>query len=330
MTSSLLEGEGSLSVTGVADLETAEECDVSFLDNPRYVQKMHHSKALAVFVSPHVQREKKGNYLLSPHPSFAFQKAIEYFIPPAPSGFTAIHPTAVIHSEAVVEEGVSMGPYVVVDRGSRIGKGTTLAAHVVIGAETSVGENCLFHPHVVVRERCQIGHRVTLQSGAVIGACGFGYFTDEKGRNHPLSHRGTVILEDDVEIGANTTIDRGRFAITRIKRGSKLDNLVQIAHQVEIGEDNLIVSQVGIAGSTKTGCNVVMGGQVGVIGHVTIADRVILAARAAVSKAILKGGIYSGAPAIPIAEFNEQFVMLRNIKSLVRRLKTLEEKLKVS
>jgi len=168
---------------------------------------------------------------------------------------------------------------------------------------------------------------LSTQPGAVIGSCGFGYFTDEKGRHHLLEQRGNVVIEDDVEIGANTTIDRARFKTTRIGRGSKIDNLVQIAHQVSIGEDNLIVSQVGIAGSTKTGKNVVIGGQAGIVGHIHLADYVMLAARSGVSKSIPKGGIYGGAPAVPIKEFTEQTILIKNIKKIVARLKKIEDSL---
>ena len=156
---------------------------------------------------------------------------------------------------------------------------------------------------------------------------GFGYATTKDGRHEPLRQLGNVVIEDDVEVGANTTIDRARFASTIIRKGTKIDNRAQIAHQVEIGENNLIVSQVGIAGSTKTGRNVVIGGQVGIVGHITIADQVMLAARAAVSKSIEESGIYSGAPAVPIKEFNTQFVRLRNIDKLIKRLEALESRL---
>jgi UDP-3-O-[3-hydroxymyristoyl] glucosamine N-acyltransferase len=184
----------------------------------------------------------------------------------------------------------------------------------------------MLHPKVTIRETCILGDRVVIQSGAVIGSCGFGYHTDEKGHHIALEQLGCVVLEDDVEIGANTTIDRARLKETRIGRGTKVDNLVQIAHQVIMGEDCLVVSQTGIAGSTKVGNHCVFGGQVGIIGHLTIGSKVMLAARSATAKSILEPGIYSGAPAIPIKEHNEWLVLTRNIKSLVQRVKSLESK----
>lgn len=327
LTHSQLIGDSQHLITGVENLDAASEHEAAFLENPRYDRQLATSKAGVVFIQPSTPPLAGHNYLVTPHPSLAFQQVIELFIGPSLSGFTAIHPTAVIHPTAQIAEGVLVGPHVVIDRDVTIGPSTIIGAQVFIGAETVIGSACYFHPQAVIRERCEIGNRVVLQPGAVIGSCGFGYFTDHKGKHTPLKQLGKVILEDDVEIGANTTIDRARFKTTRIGRGSKIDNLVQIAHQVEIGPDNLIVSQVGIAGSTKTGRNVIMGGQVGVAGHLNITDGVMLAARAAVSKSLLQSGPYSGAPAAPIKEFNEQFVQLRSVGKWIKRLKELEAKI---
>lgn len=328
LTASELIGDPAHRITGVDDLETASSGDAAFLENPRYEKQMRASQAGVIITSPVFRREPGKQYLLNENPSLAFQTIIELFIQSPRSGFSGIHPTAVIHEETELGEGVIVGPHAVIDRGTKIGPRTVIGANVSIGAEVLVGADCLFHPNSVVREGCEIGSRVILQPGAVVGSCGFGFFTDKHGNNHKLKQLGKVIVEDDVEIGANTTIDRARFKTTRIGCGTKLDNLVQIAHQVELGPNNLMASQVGIAGSTKTGRNVVMGGQVGVAGHISIANGSIFAARAAISKTIDKGGIYSGIPAVPIKECNLHYVQLKSIGKLIERVKNLEASLK--
>lgn len=326
ITQSELIGDPTHPITGIDDLETASSSEAAFLENARYEKQMRASQAGVIVMAPTVRQEPGKNYLLHETPSLIFQTLIELFIKPPQSGFSGVHPTAVIHEEAELGEAVSVGPHAVIDRGAKIGEGTSIGANVSIGAETRIGKECVLHPNSVVREGCEIGDRVILQPGAVIGSCGFGYFTDKQGQNHKLKQLGKVILEDDVEIGANTTIDRARFKTTRIGKGSKLDNLVQIAHQVELGPNNLMASQVGIAGSTKTGRNVVMGGQVGVAGHISITDNAIFAAKGAVSKSIEKSGVYSGLPVMPIKECNLHYVQLRNVGKMFERLKKLESK----
>lgn len=327
LTQSTLYGDPDCEITGVATLEGANCTQAAFLENSRYEKQLENSQAGVVLIHASVTPVPERNFLITPSPSLAFQKVIELFIHAPRSGFEGIHPSAVIHKEAVIGENVTIGPHAVIDRGVILGPKCVIGAGVFIGAETHIGSECHFHANVTIREGCEIGNRVVIQPGAVIGSEGFGYFTDNKGKHTALKQVGNVVVEDDVEIGANTTIDRARFHVTRIRRGTKIDNLVQIAHQVELGEDNLIVSQVGIAGSTKTGRNVVMGGQVGVAGHLAIADGVLLAARAGVSKSLLEPGAYSGAPAIPIKECNAQIVSVRNLGKLAQRLKDLESKL---
>lgn len=327
LTKAKLIGDPEYTIRGVESLETAKETEASFLENPKYEQLLKNSLAGVVFIPPHIKTPDKKNYLVIDQPSLAFQKVMELFIKPVKSGFQGIHLTAVIHSEAQIGNHVTIGPYVVIDRNVIIGDRCTIGAHTFIGAEAVLGKECHIHPRVTIHDKTVIGNRVVLQSGSIIGSSGFGYVSDKEGNHHHLNQLGHVVLEDDVEIGANTTIDRARFKETRIGKGTKIDNLVQIAHQVNIGENNLIVAQVGIAGSTKTGKNVILAGQVGIVGHVTIGDNVVLAARSALSKSLLKGGIYSGAPAVPVKEFNEQIVYVKNIKKLVKRLEDLEKKL---
>jgi UDP-3-O-[3-hydroxymyristoyl] glucosamine N-acyltransferase len=329
LTDSQLIGHPGHPITGVENLEAASFHEAAFLENARYEKQLSASRAGAVFIQPSITPLPGRNFLITPHPSLAFQKVLELFIATPKSGFTGIHPSAVIHPEAQVGEGTEIGPYAVIDRGAKIEKNCRIGAGVFIGAETQIGTECILHAKAVIREGCIIGNRVILQPGVVIGSCGFGYFTDGKGKHIHLRQLGNVIIEDDVEIGANTTIDRARFKTTRISRGTKIDNLVQIGHQVELGADNLIVAQVGIAGSTKTGHHVVMGGQVGVAGHLVIADGVMLAAKSGVTKSLLEPGTYGGAPAAPMKEVATQLVHMRSMPKLLERLKELENKVAV-
>lgn len=314
-------------ITGVNTLDEASSEDLSFLANPRYIEAMKKSKAGVICIDPQTPQEEGKNYLVSENPSRLFQMIAEMLLSPSsPSGFTGIHPTAIIHPSANIHPTATIGPYVVIDQGCSIGEYTHIFSHVSIGPQVQIGNHCILHSSSVVRERSILGNRVILQPGAVIGSCGFGYTLDAQGHYQKLEQLGIVILEDDVEIGANTTIDRSRFKVTKICKGSKIDNLCQIAHNVEIGEDNVIAAQTGIAGSAKTGKHVMLGGQVGVVGHVTLDDQVMIATRGGVSKS-LKKGQYRGSPGIPIHEYHRQEVHTRKLPEYVERLKKLEASL---
>lgn len=314
-------------IQGVDYLECATIEQATFLDNSLYKKQLAATQAGLIIIHPKVEERPEGkNYILSTTPSLSFQTIIELFLHPIASAFDGIHPSAQIAHNVLIEKNVTIGPNAVIDQKCTIGEGCTIGAGVFIGAETILGNSCVIYPNVVIREGTRIGNRVIVQPGAVIGSCGYGYHTDHQGKHISLKQLGTVILEDDVEIGANTTIDRARFKVTLIKRGTKVDNLVQIGHQVELGEDNLIVSQVGISGSTKTGRHVIIGGQAGIAGHLTISDQVILAARSGVSKSINEAGVYMGAPVMPRKEFGEQLAQIRNIGKLISRVATLENK----
>jgi len=324
-TAAQLIGDPNAVILGVNTLDEATQDDASFLANPRYAQAMMQSAAGVICVSSGVPIPEGKNFLVTDNPSRAFQKIAEILLPAGKSGFFGIHPTAVVHESAMLEKGVSIGPYAVIDRDVKIGAGTTIGAHVLIGYEVEIGANCHLYPSSIVRERCRLGDRVILQPGAVIGSCGFGFIPDAAGRHHKLEQLGIVILEDDVEIGANSTIDRSRFKATRIRRGSKIDNLCQIAHNVEIGEHNIIAAQTGIAGSSKTGKQVMLGGQVGIVGHVELEDGVMVASRGGISKS-LKKGKYRGSPAIPIQEYHRHEVHIRKLEEYFERIKELEKK----
>jgi UDP-3-O-[3-hydroxymyristoyl] glucosamine N-acyltransferase len=313
-------------ISGVNTLDEATATDLSFLANPRYQEAMKKSKAGAICIDTQTPPIPGQNYLICENPSSAFQKIVETLHPQAKSGFVGIHPSAVIHEEAIVDPSAIIGPNVVIDRGVRIGPRTVIGPNASIGYDTIIGADCLIHANSTLREGCKLGDRVIIQPGAVIGSCGFGYIQDKLGRHIKLEQLGVVIIEDDVEIGANTTIDRSRFKATLIRKGTKIDNLCQIAHNVEVGEHNVMAAQTGIAGSSKTGKYVMLGGQVGILGHVELDDMVMVATRGGVSKS-LKAGKYRGTPAVPINEYNQQKVHIRRLENYSERIKALEKKL---
>lgn len=327
LTNSKLIGNPEHVISGVADLETATSHDASFFSNPRYQQAMNHSNAGVIFVDSSAILIENKNYLLSDQPSQSFQQLVDVLFPPrqSPSGFTGIHPTAVIHQTAQISEGVTIGPHATIDEGAKIGASTFIGAGVYVGPDTTIGSFCLIYPRAIIREGCEIGDRVIIQPGAIIGSCGFGYITD-KGRHVKLNQVGNVIIENDVEIGANATIDRARFQSTRIGQGSKIDNLVQIGHGVIVGPHNIIVAQVGIAGSTSTGRYVVLAGQVAIAGHLHLSDGVTVAGKSGVTKS-LSSGKYGGTPAVSLTEYNRNQVFLRNIEKYVNQLKNLTKRM---
>lgn len=331
LTESTLIGDPEYCISNVESLELATPSDASFLANPRYEKAMLKSKAGVIFVTAaSTGLPSQRNFLLNSDPSRAFQRTAEAFYGTGNelSGFEGIHPTAVIHPTALLGKGCIVGPHAVIDKNVNIGDSTTISAGCYVGPQVKIGHFCLLHPKVVIREQCIIGDRVVLQPGVVIGACGFGYLTDKDGKHSKLNQLGSVIIGDDVEIGANTTVDRSRFKNTAIGRGTKIDNLVQIGHGVIIGDDNIIVAQTGIAGSTKTGRNVTIGGQVAIAGHLQITDRVMIAARSGVTKSLMEPGvIYAGIPARPRGEHNRTTVYLQNIEQFVKKIQLLEERL---
>ena len=266
---------------------------------------------------------------MTANPSQDFQRTFEAFYGTSQefSGFIEVHPSAVIHPSVVLGQNCTVGPLAVIDKDVVVGDHTVISAGCYIGPGTKIGSNCLLHPRVTIREQCSLGNRVILQSGVVIGSCGFGYITDKHGKHSKLNQLGGVILHDDVEVGANTTIDRSRFKNTEIGRGTKIDNLVMIAHGVTIGEDTIVVAQTGIAGSTRIGHNVIIGGQAAISGHLQIADRVAIAGRCGVTKSLMKAGPYGGLPARPLDEYHRMLVHVQNIGDLLKKVKALEKRI---
>lgn len=329
LTASRLVGDPQIEISDVADLDSAKQMDASFLSNARYAQSMHNSEAGVIFVTPQTKLLANKNFLINDNPSKAFQQVVDLFYSDSRmlSGFQGIHSSAVIHETAKIGRNVQIGPHAVIDQEASIGDDTFIGAGTYIGPNSRVGQQCQIHPHVTIRENCFIGNHVIIQPGAVIGSCGFGYHTDAQGKHTKLNQVGSVTIEDCVEIGANTTIDRARFKTTKIGRGTKLDNLIQIAHGVELGPDNIFAAQTGIAGSTSTGRCVMSGGQVAIAGHIEIGSGVMIAAKSGVSKTLSKAGKYNGIPAMPLNEYNRNAVYLRNIEKYIEQIKSLEERL---
>lgn len=329
LTGAELIGDPEHIITGVDDLAEASSSDASFLANLLYRPLLKTTHAGVICIDPATPRVEGKNYLISDHPSNTFQQIVKLFSASEKtvSGFQGIHPTAVIHPTANVAPNATIGPYCVIDAYCMIGESTVLGPSVTLGAGVEIGSQCILYSHATVREGCKLGNRVILQPGAVIGSCGFGYAPNEKGQHIKQEQLGIVVLEDDVEVGANSAIDRARFKNTRIRRGTKIDNLVQIGHNCQLGEHNIIVSQTGISGSVKTGRYVIMGGQTGVVGHLSIADGAMFAARSGIKKSITSGGKYGGNPAVPLGEHQREQVLLKNIKEHADKLRALEKKL---
>ena len=315
-----LVGDPKHMISGVADLESATQEDASFLTNPRYHGAMLRTHAGVVVIQEGAELPPNKNFLVSTHADAAFQQLIELFrTSRAPTTyFEGCHPTACIHPTAKVGENATIGPHVVIDGGVVIGKNAFIGAGTTIGADVQIGDDCMLYQRVTIREGSILGNRVVVQPGAVIGSCGFGFTQDKMGRHCKLNQVGTVIIEDDVEIGANTTIDRARFKATKIGQGTKIDNLVQIAHGVVIGNHCLIIAQVGIAGSASLGNHVVLAGKVAINGHVEIGDQVVVAACSGVSKSLKKPGKYAGVPVMELTEYNKNQVILRNIQKYLK------------
>ncbi|ANH79044.1 UDP-3-O-(3-hydroxymyristoyl)glucosamine N-acyltransferase [Candidatus Chlamydia sanziniae] len=327
-----VQGNLETPISGIEEISNAKAHHVTFLDNEKYTNFLKTTEAGAIILSKSQAMQyaylNKNFLITSESPSQTFQKCIELFIKPAESGFAGIHPTAVIHPTAHIGANVCIEPYAVIYQNAHIGAGTSIGAGSIVGADSILGENCLIYPKVIIRERVVIGKRVIIQPGAVLGSCGFGYITNAFGLHKHLKHLGSVIIGDDVEIGANTTIDRGRFKNTIIHEGSKIDNQVQIAHQVKVGKHTIIVAQAGIAGSTKIGNYVIIGGQAGITGHISITDHVIMIAQTGVTKSITSPGIYGGAPARPYQETHRLIAKIRNLPKTEERLRKLEQEVK--
>src|SRR5438105_1811436 len=320
-----LVGDPKLNITGAASLADASSGEISFFANRKYIGLLRKTRASAVFVPPDFAEPVATAQVRVSNPTKAFEQAVLKFAPKPITFASGVHPSAIVGSSVRLGERVSIQPHAVIEDGSQIGNDTIIGAGSYVGHETTIGSACLIYPLVTIRERSRIGSRVILHSGAVIGADGFGFEVVD-GRQQKIQQLGIVQIDDDVEIGANTTIDRARFGRTWIQQGVKIDNLVQIAHNVIIGKHSVIAAQTGISGSTRVGEKVMMAGQVGIIGHLTIEDNTIIAAQSGISKD-LPGGAWFGSPAVPLPEAKRQIAWIHRLGKLFDRVKAIEKKL---
>jgi UDP-3-O-[3-hydroxymyristoyl] glucosamine N-acyltransferase len=320
-----LEGDGSAEVTRVAPIETAGPGDLTFLHHPKYVPYLATTRATAVIAPPGASRAPCA-VLRHENPYLAFAAALRLFHPETPL-WTGVHSQAAVAGTAHLGAGVAVGAFAVIEEGAEVGEGTQIGPQVYIGRGSRIGRACLLYPQVVIREGVIVGDRVIIHSGTVVGSDGFGYARDAQGKSHKIPQVGRVIIEDDVELGANVTVDRATLGATRIGRGSKIDNLVQIAHNVVIGEGAIIVAQVAIAGSTEVGRHVTIAGQAGIVGHVKIGDRSVIGSQAGVGKDLPAGAMVLGSPALPHLTTKRIWAAWARLPDLLRRVRNLERRL---
>ena len=320
-----LAGDPALKITGAASLAEATTGEISFFANRKYVGLLRKTRASAVFVPPDFAEPISAAQIRVSNPAKAFEQVVLKLAPKPITFAPGIHPSAIVDPSAQIGERVSIQPYAVIEAGTRIGDDTVIGAGTYIGHEVGIGAACLIYPLVTIRERSRIGSRVIIHSGAVIGADGFGFEIID-GRQEKIQQLGIVQIDDDVEIGANTTVDRARFGRTWIQQGVKIDNLVQIAHNVVIGKNSIIVAQTGISGSTRVGERVMMGGQVGIVGHIEIADGVGLGRKAA-SPRVFREAFGSVLPRFHLREAKQQIAWIHRLGKLFARVKEIEKKL---
>ncbi|MFC1592582.1 UDP-3-O-(3-hydroxymyristoyl)glucosamine N-acyltransferase, partial [Candidatus Omnitrophota bacterium] len=306
-------------------IREAKQGEITFLANSRYNQLLSQTQASAVITSRDV-RAASQPLIRVDNPSLAFTRIVNKLYPSKPVHPQGVHPAAIIAKNALLGNNVSVGAYAVVEENASIGDNSIIYPGCFVGRDVKVGEGCLIYANVSIRETVIIGNRVVIQSGSVIGSEGFGFITQD-GRHERIAQIGTVLIEDEVEIGANVTIDRARFDKTIIGKGTKIDNLVQIAHNVIIGQNCLIIAQVGISGSTVIGNNVTLAGQAGVAGHLSIGDNAVVAGRAGVIKSIQEKAVVSGFPAKPHSLAKRVNACIQNLPRLYKKVEEIKQKI---
>jgi UDP-3-O-[3-hydroxymyristoyl] glucosamine N-acyltransferase len=319
-----LQGDGELEITGVAGMEYAGPGQLTFLANPKYAHKVKHTRAGAILVAEAVKSIDIA-CLISVNPYLDFARALALFYqPPRPA--PGIHPMAYVAPTAILGEGCSVGPFAVVGELVRIGRNAVLHPHVVIYEGAEIGDDFLAHSHATVREFCRIGNRVILQNSVVVGGDGFGFAKASDGTQHKIVQSGVTVIEDDVEIQTLTSIDRATVGETRVKRGAKIDSLVQVGHACTVGEDNIICAQTGLAGSTVLEKNVVLAGQVGSSGHLTVHEGAVVYAQSGIGGDVEAGACVSGSPAFPTNEWLRAVTAFPKLPELLRSVRELKKK----
>ena len=320
-----LEGNDNIEIKRVVGIERAEPGDLTFVANPRYLSALPKTRASAVILSENAPAPP-CSALRTAHPYLAFARAVGLLgeVVPHPAGISSLSAVA---DDAEVGEGASIGPFAVVASRAKIGARAVIHPHAWVGPRAEIGTDCVIHSHVAIRERVRVGDRVVIQNGAVIGSDGFGFARRPDGTHEKIPQLGSVVVEDDVEIGANAAIDRPAVGETRIAAGSKIDNLVQVAHGVTVGRNVLLAAQVGISGSTSIEDDVVLAGQVGVAGHLTLGKGVVATAQTGIPNSVAAGSQVSGYPAIPNREWLKSSALFRRLPELKKALADLEARI---
>jgi UDP-3-O-[3-hydroxymyristoyl] glucosamine N-acyltransferase len=318
-----LKGDPTAQITGVAAIDTAGPGDITFVSNPRYIALASTTQATAVLVEPSFPEIPSATLRLA-NPYLAFARTIELFYQP-PAYAPGLHPTPSSAPTARIGAHAHIGPYAVISDHVTIGDNAVILPHVVIYPHARIGDHLFAHAHAVIREHCQLGDHVTLQNGAIIGADGFGFARQSDGSWYKILQSGPAILEDNVEIQANSTIDRASIGETRIRSGAKIDNLVQVGHGCTVGENTLLCAQVGLAGSTKVGKNVIFAGQAASAGHNTIGDGAIVTAQSGVGGDVAPGKMVSGSPAFDNVEWLRSTVRFKKLPELIKQLKQAQK-----
>lgn len=320
-----LRGDATTRISGAASLAEATSEEISFFYHPRYLPQLRRTNAAAVIVPNDFSEAISPAIIRAENPAKAFEQIVRKFAPPPVKFAPGVHPSAVIHPQAKLGERVSIQPHAVIEASAELGNDVVIGAGSYIGHEVVIGRDCTIYPRVTIRERCRLGARVIVHSGVVIGADGFGFEMTSEGQEK-VPQIGIVQIDDDVEIGANTTIDRARFGRTWIQEGAKIDNLVQVAHNVVVGKHTVIAAQTGIAGSVRIGQRVMIGGQAGIIGHIEIADGTMIGAQTGVSKN-LNGGVWWATPSVPLKDAKVHLAWVRRLGEFFERVKKLEKRM---
>lgn len=329
-----LDGDGTTEITRVAKIEEASRGDITFVSNPKYRRFISSTGASAIIITHDEilagigERSPSLNFIRVKDPYLAFLRIVDLLTPPPAVPLRGVHPAAVTAPSAVIHPDAAVGPNAVIGERCTIGAGTILHPCAVLGDNVTVGEGSVIHANVTVREGCRIGNRVIIHAGTVIGSDGFGFAPRDDGSYEKIPQRGIVVIEDDVEVGANCAIDRATIGETRIKKGAKLDNLIQIAHNVVIGEHTVIAAQTGISGSTKLGRQCAVGGQVGFVGHIEIAERTTIGAKSGIPKSITKPGTtYFGYPAHELRRQLRIEAVISQLPELLTQIQELQHRL---
>ncbi len=326
-----LEGDSQAEINGVGGIDNARAGEVTFLSNPRYARELAKTLATAVLADDKTAVKRDASLpalhiLRSENPYLDFARTIEIFHEP-PKYSPGIHPTAVVAKTAKIGEGTHVGPHSFVDEGVTIGRNSVLHSLVTVYRNTAIGDDCLVHSQVVIREGCSIGNRVILQSGVIIGGDGFGFARQSDGRWHKIIQQSPVVIEDDVEIQANSCIDRATVGETRIRRGAKIDDLVAVGHSCEVGEDTILCGQVGLAGSTRVGNRVILAGQVGSAGHLDIGDGAIITSQSGMHLDVPPGAVLSGSPVMENKLWLKMVAALKRLPEMQKTLRRLASEL---